>query len=84
MNLSKIYNKIKHNTNTMNRVLSIIFINGLAKSVSEIDLFNELNEYSVFSIKIPKNITTGDSFGYCFITFKSVNQGNYLMIVYFC
>lgn len=60
----------------MNRTLSIIFVNGLAKDVTESDLFKELNEFAVFSIKIPKNQQTGEPFGYSFITFKSVNQGN--------
>jgi len=59
----------------MNRILSIIFVNGLAKDISERDIFNELNNFSVFSIKIPKNELTGEPFGYCFVTFRSVNQG---------
>jgi len=64
----------------MNRILSILFVNGLAKDVTESDLFSELNEFSVFSIKIPKDPQTAESLGYCFLTFKSVNQGRRILL----
>lgn len=64
--------------NQMNRILSVLFVNGLAKDVTEIDLLNELNAFSVYSIKIPKDTQTSEPLGYCFITFKSVDQGKNL------
>ena len=50
---------------------SILFINGLDKSVNENQLYQLFNEYSVSYIKIAKDHNTRESFGYAFIGFKN-------------
>jgi len=50
---------------------SILFINGLDKTVNENMLYQLFNDYSVSYIKIAKDHQTRESFGYCFIGFKN-------------
>ena len=50
---------------------SILFINGLDKSVNENMLYQLFNDYSVSYIKIAKDHQTRESFGYAFIGFKN-------------
>ena len=50
---------------------SILFINGLDKTVNENMLYMLFNDYSVSYIKIAKDHETRESFGYAFIGFKS-------------
>ena len=50
---------------------SILFINGLDKSVNENMLYQLFNDYSVSYIKIAKDHNTRESFGYAFIGFKN-------------
>ena len=50
---------------------SILFINGLAKSVNENMLYQLFNDYSVSYIKIAKDHQTKESYGYAFIGFKN-------------
>ena len=51
--------------------LSILFINGLDKTVNESMLYTLFNEYSISYIKIAKDHNTRESFGYAFIGFKN-------------
>ena len=50
---------------------SILFINGLDKTVNENMLYQLFNDYSVSYIKIAKDHNTRESFGYAFIGFKN-------------
>jgi len=50
---------------------SILFINGLDKTVNENMLYQLFNDYSVSYIKIAKDHQTRESFGYAFIGFKN-------------
>ena len=50
---------------------SILFINGLDKTVNENMLYQLFNDYSVSYIKIAKDHKTRESFGYAFIGFKN-------------
>lgn len=50
---------------------SILFINGLDKSVNENMLYQLFNDYCVSYIKIAKDHNTRESFGYAFIGFKN-------------
>ncbi len=50
---------------------SILFINGLDKSVNESMLYSLFNDYSISYIKIAKDHQTRDSFGYAFVGFKN-------------
>ena len=50
---------------------SILFINGLDKTVNENMLYKIFNDYSVSYIKIAKDHQTRESFGYAFIGFKN-------------
>lgn len=50
---------------------SILFINGLDKSVNENMLYQLFNDYSISYIKIAKDHNTRESFGYAFIGFKN-------------
>ena len=50
---------------------SILFINGLDKSVNENMLYTLFNDYSISYIKIAKDHNTRESFGYAFIGFKN-------------
>ena len=50
---------------------SILFINGLDKTVNENMLYMLFNDYSVSYIKIAKDHETRESFGYAFIGFKN-------------
>lgn len=46
---------------------SILFINGLDKSVNESMLYSLFNDYSISYIKIAKDHITKQSFGYAFV-----------------
>ena len=50
---------------------SILFVNGLDKTVNENMLYQLFNDFSVSYIKIAKDHQTRESFGYCFIGFKN-------------
>lgn len=50
---------------------SILFINGLDKTVNESMLYSLFNDYSISYIKIAKDHQTRDSFGYAFVGFKN-------------
>ena len=50
---------------------SILFINGLDKTVNENMLYQLFNDYSVSYIKIAKDHQSRESFGYAFIGFKN-------------
>ena len=50
---------------------SILFINGLDKTVNENMLYQLFNDFSVSYIKIAKDHNTRESFGYAFIGFKN-------------
>ena len=50
---------------------SILFINGLDKSVNESMLYSLFNDYSISYIKIAKDHQTRESFGYAFVGFKN-------------
>lgn len=53
---------------------SILFINGLDKTVNENMLYMLFNDYSVSYIKIAKDHETRESFGYAFIGFKNYKK----------
>ncbi|MCQ2819443.1 MAG: RNA-binding protein [archaeon] len=46
---------------------SILFINGLDKTVNESMLYSLFNDYSISYIKIAKDHQTKQSFGYAFV-----------------
>ena len=66
----------------------ILFISGLDKNVKEADLHRLFNEYPVSYIKIAKDHTSKESFGYAFIGIKNspnkaeeaLNKFNYTKI----
>ena len=53
---------------------SILFINGLDKTVNENMLYMLFNDYSVSYIKIAKDHQSHESFGYAFIGFKNCDK----------
>ena len=58
---------------------SILFINGLDKTVNENMLYLLFNDYSISYIKIAKDHETRESFGYAFIGFKNINKAEEAM-----
>ena len=58
---------------------SILFVNGLDKSVNENMLYLLFNDFSVSYIKIAKDHDTRESFGYAFIGFKNMNKAEEAM-----
>ena len=58
---------------------SILFINGLDKTVNENMLYLLFNDYSISYIKIAKDHETSESFGYAFIGFSNINKAEEAM-----
>jgi len=59
---------------------AILFVNNLAKTVTESMLHNVFNDYTVSYIKIAKSHETKESFGYCFVGLRSVKDGKYIYL----
>ncbi len=54
---------------------SILFLNGLDKSVNENLLYQLFNDFPISYIKIAKDHQTRESFGYAFVGFKNHAKG---------
>ncbi len=54
---------------------SILFVNGLEKSINESNIYSLFNDFPVSYVKIPKHHNTKESFGYAYVGFKSVAKG---------
>ena len=56
---------------------SILFLSGLDKTTNENVLYQLFNEFPISYIKIAKDHTTRESFGYAFVGFKSHAKGKF-------
>lgn len=60
--------------------LSILFIHGINEDVSERDLYEELNDFPILYIKLPKDQKTSKALGYGFLGFKNPLDGKFIFI----
>ena len=59
---------------------SILFISGLDKSANETLLYQLFNEFPISYIKIAKDHSTRQSYGYAFVGFKNHSKGNFFYL----
>lgn len=54
---------------------AVLFISGLDKAVKEEHLYSIFNEYPISYLKIAKDHSNKESYGYAFVGFKSTQKG---------